>query len=51
MINKSVADNSQGSHNDQLDAATDWQTAAWRDNVINITLRQVYWSMDFKVMF
>ena len=39
---KSVAYSSQESHIGQLDFATDWQMALRRDNVISITLRQVY---------
>ena len=38
----SVAYSSQGSHTGQLDSATDWQMAVQWDNVISITLRQVY---------
>ena len=42
LKNKSGAYSSQGSHTGQLDfSATDWQMAARRDNVINITLRRL----------
>ena len=38
---KSVAYSSEGNHTGQLDFC-DWQIAVRRDNVISITLRQVY---------
>ena len=37
-----MAYSSQGNHTAQLDSATDWQIAVRRDNVISITLHQVY---------
>ena len=39
---KSMAYSSRGSHTGHLDSATDWQMAVRRDNVISITVRQVY---------
>ena len=40
--NKSLIFMSQWSHTGKLDFRTDWQMAVRRDNVISITLREVY---------